>query len=318
MWLTPVVNRSVKHLLHCRLLTYLSEHVSEHFRRTTVLAESDTTSRSEIARMSNTLLRPTRRTLVRGAAWSVPVVSIAATAPAFAASPCRARSESYRLDWGQPSTVWAVSKPTVDGVHTGTATISGPTNATPVVVTFVSTMFRSNGDSRRAADNLTVSADTDIGDLGAEERGLNVAHDVGIDNGRNDYRQEIQVSFDRPITDLAFTITDIDTQSAQAGTTWSDRVELSPNVTSYSAPTGSEVIGRGRNENINNDDGRGPFRRTADFNVDNTGDNSGNIDVTYASRAANSAFTLTFWTNTAAGNQRIFLSDFTFTANTCI
>lgn len=31
--------------------------------------------------------RPSRRTVVRGAAWTVPVVSIAATAPAFAASP---------------------------------------------------------------------------------------------------------------------------------------------------------------------------------------------------------------------------------------
>lgn len=37
---------------------------------------------------SPALLAPTRRTLVRGAAWSVPVVSIAAAAPAFAASPC--------------------------------------------------------------------------------------------------------------------------------------------------------------------------------------------------------------------------------------
>lgn len=30
---------------------------------------------------------PTRRALVRGAAWSVPVISLAAAAPAFAASP---------------------------------------------------------------------------------------------------------------------------------------------------------------------------------------------------------------------------------------
>ncbi len=36
--------------------------------------------------MTETLARPTRRTLVRGAAWSVPVVSLAAMAPAFAAS----------------------------------------------------------------------------------------------------------------------------------------------------------------------------------------------------------------------------------------
>ena len=37
--------------------------------------------------MTVTSARPTRRTLVRGAAWSVPVVSLAAAAPAFAASP---------------------------------------------------------------------------------------------------------------------------------------------------------------------------------------------------------------------------------------
>lgn len=33
-------------------------------------------------------LAPTRRTVTRGAVWSVPVVAVAATAPAFAASPC--------------------------------------------------------------------------------------------------------------------------------------------------------------------------------------------------------------------------------------
>lgn len=36
--------------------------------------------------MTITTARPTRRTLVRGAAWSVPVISVAAVAPAFAAS----------------------------------------------------------------------------------------------------------------------------------------------------------------------------------------------------------------------------------------
>lgn len=36
--------------------------------------------------MTITTARPTRRSLVRGAAWSLPVVSIAAAAPAFAAS----------------------------------------------------------------------------------------------------------------------------------------------------------------------------------------------------------------------------------------
>lgn len=36
--------------------------------------------------MTSSVTRPTRRTLVKGAAWSVPVVAVAGTAPAFAAS----------------------------------------------------------------------------------------------------------------------------------------------------------------------------------------------------------------------------------------
>ena len=45
--------------------------------------------------------RPTRRTLVRSAAWSVPVVAIAATAPAFAASTnARLASANTPVKWG--------------------------------------------------------------------------------------------------------------------------------------------------------------------------------------------------------------------------
>ncbi|GAA5108524.1 hypothetical protein GCM10023339_07660 [Alloalcanivorax gelatiniphagus] len=36
----------------------------------------------------NQLPRPSRRTVARGAVWSVPAVVVSATAPAFAASPC--------------------------------------------------------------------------------------------------------------------------------------------------------------------------------------------------------------------------------------
>ncbi|SOC51728.1 hypothetical protein [Ornithinimicrobium cerasi] len=36
--------------------------------------------------MTSSVTRPTRRTLVKGAAWSVPVVAVAGAAPAFAAS----------------------------------------------------------------------------------------------------------------------------------------------------------------------------------------------------------------------------------------
>ena len=54
--------------------------------------------------MTNTLARPTRRTLVRGAAWSVPVVSIAAAAPAFAASGTSSLTGGAAVKWGNGST----------------------------------------------------------------------------------------------------------------------------------------------------------------------------------------------------------------------
>jgi hypothetical protein len=55
--------------------------------------------------MTNTLARPTRRTLVRGAAWSVPVVSIAAAAPAFAASGTSSLTAGgAAVKWGNGST----------------------------------------------------------------------------------------------------------------------------------------------------------------------------------------------------------------------
>lgn len=52
--------------------------------------------------MTVTTARPTRRTLVRGAAWSVPVVSIAAAAPAFASSltPSSGFSGDSPVKWG--------------------------------------------------------------------------------------------------------------------------------------------------------------------------------------------------------------------------
>jgi hypothetical protein len=45
-------------------------------------------------------LAPSRRTLVRGAAWSVPVVAVAATAPAYAASNCAGQPAST-MDLGK-------------------------------------------------------------------------------------------------------------------------------------------------------------------------------------------------------------------------
>lgn len=67
---------------------------------------------------------PTRRTIVRGAVWSVPVVAIAATAPAFAASAnATGASASTALKWsGQTDTLKHVSWDL--SISTGTRALS--------------------------------------------------------------------------------------------------------------------------------------------------------------------------------------------------
>ena len=124
-----------------------------------------------------------RRTLVRGAAWSVPVVGVAVTAPSYAASPCD--TQAYRLDWGTST----YQKNALTNV--GTATVNGSAGGGGLQVTLTSTAV---GVVSRANDNLTVSTETNIGNLGAGERGLNIAHNEGILEGRRTGRRSPSVS----------------------------------------------------------------------------------------------------------------------------
>ncbi len=74
-----------------------------------------------------------RRTVARGAAWTLPVTIVSVAAPAFAVSttPCTS-PKAFRLDWGTTP----YTKNTTTNV--GSATVSTTGGATPVVVTFTS------------------------------------------------------------------------------------------------------------------------------------------------------------------------------------
>lgn len=264
-------------------------------------------------------LQTSRRSVVRGAAWSVPVVAVAATAPAFAASPCDV--QAYRLNWGTSS----YTPPPLTGatrVGTATATPSGATGGGGLTVTFSSVVF---GSTTRADDNMTVSTETNIGNLGTGERGLNLSHTSPITAGR-DNRQELSIRFNRAVTGLAFTITDIDSNGATTGNqttdNWWDRVELTGTRTGTAVSRGNNqgnfVIGDGTNT-AENSATSGPWRfYSDDVNIANVGDNSANLAVTYSGTiAANTPIVLTYWTAVSNGNQRIFISDFTFNARGC-
>lgn len=244
-------------------------------------------------------VRPSRRAVVRGAAWSVPVVSMAATAPAFAAS-CGSTDVAYTLDWGNTAvtTYTAPSNPAGTGTKVGTATVLAPAGSggSSLTVTFSSVMA---GSMVRDADNLTVSSETNVGALGLG-RGLNIAHAAPIPTGYAN-RQDISVSFSRAVTNLRFTITDIDATQGN----WIDQVAVSG--TRNGVPV-STVTGSG----TTND----PWMPTQYGNRGNNS-NLGNVAITFPSLAANTPFVFSFWNLSGDGNQRVFLSDFTFTAKGC-
>jgi hypothetical protein len=253
---------------------------------------------------------PSRRNVVRTAAWTVPVVAATVGAPAFAAS-CGTTSHTWRLDWSNDNTTdqFSTSYPaatTSSGIQTGVATITGPSGTVPIAVTFRSQMF---GSMLRDADNLKVSsalspAANNVGGLG-QGAGLNVSHQAPIPTGRAN-RQEVSISFDRAVTGLSFTITDIDRQTGD----WNDRVELTGSRT-YSGPniSGAGTNGPGGSNNAWRPDDNGNAGNSSSY---------GNLTVTYSGTiAANTPIVLTFWNNSGSGNQRIFLSDFTFTAFGC-
>lgn len=268
--------------------------------------------------MTSTQLRPTRRTLVRGAAWSVPAISIAAAAPAFAASPCDLRT--YTLDWDggnatTGTTAWARAS-----YQSGKATVNAPTGSgsASIGVQFSSVWINESGgqarDRRDPAANLTISAETNVGGLN-KGRGLYIRHESPLDSGRS-RRQQITIAFDRPVTGLNFSMSDIDSSWGN----YYDRVELSAVSSSgaavaYTSTPVSTVTGAGTAAN--------PFRQTsndATYDPDRTG---GNVGIAFTDAGAItttgsvSSMTLVFWNSAGDGQQAVYLSDFTFKASGC-
>jgi hypothetical protein len=242
----------------------------------------------------------TRRTLMRGAAWSVPVVAVAAQAPAFAASPCD--QQGYRLDWGVTPYV-APANLTVSP-NAGVATVAASAEGTPITVTLTSTL--SGLGVTRYTGNLTVLTTTNIGALGAGEQGVAVRTNGTSLTSLSS--QTITVTFSRPVSNLSFTIVDIDRDA-----NFNDRVIMSPLPTSYTRAATVDGSGDAGLETANS----GPFRQTGSTtNLDDTS-GAGNVTVRYAGGTSFTSFQILYFNASSSGPQGILLSDFIFTARGC-
>lgn len=246
--------------------------------------------------MTTTPVRTSRRALVHGAAWSVPVVTVAAAAPAFAASPC-ATDYNLRLDWG--TTTYAKAS-----ANLGTATVTAGAGTSPVTVSFASTK---NGTGVRAASNLTVTTQTNVGGSGAGEQALELYHAQPSTSGRAN-RQDVVITFSRPVTGLSFTISDIDSFDDNGhDNDYVDYVELTG---TYAATKASGLLGSGTQAD--------PWRMQNTNNSIATTSSAGNVSVTYP--GAVTSITLSFYNGAqqqAKGQHAIYLNDLTFTTTGC-
>jgi hypothetical protein len=237
--------------------------------------------------------RASRRSIIAGAAWAAPVVVVASAAPAFAASACEVTDYAYAVDWG--TSVFSRSSD-ASAVVTATPSTAGTSALT---VTFARTM---NGRARATANNLTVPTATNIGNLGAGERGLLLEQTMTRDQTSRNNNQTVTMTFSRPVTGLTFTITDIDSAT---GSYW-DRIELSGSPQS-SFPAPSTVTGAGSVTS--------PWRQPSDNTPTASTSGAGNVLVTYPGTV--STLTMVYWNADGSGNQLVMLGDFAFSAKGC-
>lgn len=255
-----------------------------------------------------------RRTLVKGAAWSVPAVAVAAAAPALAHSgPCTPfdvgatwQSSSYRRS--------------NNGSATYTRNVTNPVNGTemPVVVTLSSSLTGSTQygyESSSVSDNLRLST-FNIGGTGAPGITMHqylTSHSGGSGQDTSAWRrtnyQSLTFTFNVPVYDLSFGITDIDSNSGD----FYDHVEL-VSTSAWTATTGNQVTGTGLNA-------ANAWRNTSG---DRSADNSsgvGNANITFSE--AVTSFTIIYWDNRTSttwgmdNDQKIFITNLSFKVSGC-
>jgi hypothetical protein len=231
---------------------------------------------------------PSRRTVLRAAAWTAPAVSVAVAVPAYAAcSPTTAKPTSYHLNWA--SGVYTRSS-----AASGAAVVPGAAAGAQAVNVFVTSTV-SSSRVVRTAQNLLGSA-----------QGLELHHASPVSAGR-EHRQTVTFNFSRQVSGLTFSIKDVD--SSQGG--WWDRVELS-------GPRSYAVEPRNKQHNHilgSGEEGKPWHYYDGDTVLANAGDKRGAVTVTYTEPV--SSISLVYWTSVAGSNQRIWLSDFSFTASSC-
>lgn len=212
-------------------------------------------------------LRPSRRTVTRAAAWSVPVVAAAAAAPAYAASCAPVRMTVANVVYAATQRVSAVRwTTTFDPDGSG----SKPNNVLTVEATYDNDMKVRNDagtTSGGANDNFTIQQA--VGALGTY--GLVMAQRPSLDTPTAPLNADghYKFTFTRAVSNLTFTLTDIDSAAGD----FLDSVVLTSGFT-FVIPGTSTLQGEGTVAK--------PFRpKSTNTPIDNTNSSAGNVTITY-------------------------------------
>jgi hypothetical protein len=271
---------------------------------------------------------PSRRTVLRAAAWTAPAVSVVVAVPAYAAAsgPVACADANYEIRWASHFNVQ--SKTAVAGLVSAAG--SGAVGSAPLTMVVSSQFFGSMvAGSTGGYSNLALSPGN-VGGTGRKGLTLMQRATVGeFSTPRSNHRQEITLTFSRPVRNLSFKLSDIDAKTEESrweryrvGREWrwreikrgqyQDRVWLSGNPAGAKPGT---VTGAGTSTD--------PWRSTStNVELDPVSGTNGNVTVSYAGRPAAQSYKLTYWNDqegelTAQALQGIFLTDLTFTASSC-
>lgn len=250
--------------------------------------------------MTDTLtdIRPTRRSVTRAAAWSVPVIAAATTAPAYAASctPVTVNATHSGLPTRVSNVEW---RTTFD--HDGNGPLPG--NTMTVKASYDTGMVVRDYGPNGTNDNFTLQ--NGVGGLNAY--GLVMAQRLSGSSFNTTPFGRYTFTFTKPVTGLTFTLTDIDSTT---GDFW-DSVWLTPGFT-YTG-RGSTMTGVGTSGD--------PFRQAnGNTAVNNTTDGNGNVTISYAGTI--SSFTVNYsnrqtGTMTADPDQVVTIANISFAFQPC-
>lgn len=274
---------------------------------------------------------PSRRAVARAAVWSAPVLAVAASAPAFAASCSDTVCRPYTIDWDQGSRFSRATAPALDETSVSATytlplsvtsrRISGANTLRLTIASLFSRNMRSGVRSETSSglsytENLTITDGVrDPGAVWSFGKALQLHQQVrgtgssNVSTGSSEDVQVVTFTFSEAVCSLAFTMWDVDRMDVRGNpqNDFGDTVAITG--ATYTSVLGSQVTGTGSVTS--------PFSST-DGSDNTVTDSRASVQLTFA--APVTSFTLSYWNNLPRnynggawvdGDQRIMISDMT-------